>query len=219
MKTNSLRHFACVVATFVCHHSLALQAAAPATQDDRLDQLARLVQDPHPRVRVEAVRALAKIPTARAAGLVLSAVDGIGTDPFLDYAVWLSINDLASQFLAALESGAWLPDSPAKQRQLEFALRALDPALAANAVTKLLSNKPLTRNGTGPWIELIGTAGGPVELNRLWEQAVTGGFDDLATARALASLAQAARLRNVKPGGDGSRAVALLDSKSLEVRR
>lgn len=199
---------ACLAAAFLCLHSAAALAAAPVTSDARLAQLAKLVQDPHPRVRVEAVRALAKIPSAKSAELVLSAVNGIGADPFLDYAVWLSINDLAQPFLAALESGAWVPDSPAKQQQLEFAMKALDPALAASSVAKILAAKPLTKDGAGPWIELIGAAGGPAEINRLWEQVAKRDFTDAALVRAMNALASAARLRNVKPAGDGSRATA-----------
>jgi hypothetical protein len=184
----------------------AAAPTAPASRDAALASLAKLVADPHPRVRVEAVRALAKIPTAQSAALVLSAVDGIGSDPFLDYAVWLSINDLAQPFLAALESGAWVPDSPAKQKQLEFAMKALDPQLASASVTKILASKPITKDGAGPWIELIGAAGGAAEVNQLWEQATSGHFSsDAAQVRALNALTQAARLRNLKPAGDGSR--------------
>ncbi|MEN9572799.1 MAG: hypothetical protein RL514_654 [Verrucomicrobiota bacterium] len=193
-------------------------AAAAAAPDARLAALAKLVQDPHPRVRVEAVRALAKIPSAQSAALVLSAVDTIGADSFLDYAVWLSINDLAQPFLAALESGAWVPDSTAKQQQLEFAMKALDPALASASVAKILAAKPLTKDGAGPWIELIGAAGGPEQINRLWEQAAKREFTDAALTRALKSLTSAARLRNVKPAGDGSRAVAFFAYATLPQR-
>ncbi len=175
-------------------------------QTEALDLLAKAVADTHPRVRVEALRALARIPTARAAELVLTAVDTIGSDPFLDYAVWLSINDLAPQFLAALESGKWSPDSPAKQRQLEFAMKSLDPALAASSVAKILAAKPLTKDGSGPWIELIGAAGGQAEINKLWEMVAARELNDAALIRGLSSLASAARLRNIKPAGDGSRA-------------
>ena len=191
---------------------------ASLSESDAVARLAKLVTDPHPRVRVEAIRALAKFPSAKSAALVLSAVDDIGTDKFLDYAVWLSINDLAPQFLAMLESGAWVPDSLAKQRQLEFAMRALDPALAASSVAKILASKPLTKDGAGPWIELIGAAGGPPEINRLWEQTVTNGFDDKATPRALNALASAARLRGLKPAGDASRGVRMLADAAVPTR-
>ncbi|NBR84971.1 MAG: hypothetical protein EB141_00020 [Verrucomicrobia bacterium] len=197
-----------VLVALLAFSSVMSTAAAPASHEAALARLAPLVADPHPRVRTEAVRALAKIPSAKAAELVLAAADGIGADPFLDYAVWLSINDLAQPFLAALESGAWVPDSPAKQKQLEFAMKALDPALASSSVAKILAAKPLTKDGAGPWIELIGAAGGPAEVNRLWEQVAKRDFNDATLVRAMNALAAAARLRNVKPAGDGSRAVA-----------
>ncbi len=193
-------------------------AGASFSESDTVAHLARLVADPHPRVRVEAVRALAKFPSARSAELVLSAMDGIGSAPFLDYAVWLSINELAQPFLAALESGAWVPNSPAKQTQLEYALKALDPALAASSVAKLLAAKPLTKDGSGPWIELIGAAGGSAEINRLWEQVVKRDFTDAALHRALNVLSRAARLRNVKPAGDASPGLALLSDANPATR-
>ncbi|NBV23451.1 MAG: hypothetical protein EBS05_16220 [Proteobacteria bacterium] len=207
-----------LLGAFLACSTLPSATAASASHDAALARLAPLVTDPHPRVRAEAVRALAKIPSAKAAELVLVAADGIGADPFLEYAVWLSINDLAQPFLAALESGAWVPDSPAKQKQLEFAMKALDPALASSSVAKILAAKPLTKDGAGPWIELIGAAGGPAEVNRLWEQVVARNFDTPALNRALGALASAARLRNVKPAGDSAPGMSLLAYATFPTR-
>ncbi len=193
-------------------------AGATVSVNAAVDRLAKLVQDPHSRVRMEAVRTLAKFPSARSAELVLTTVDGIGADSFLEYAVWLSINDLAEPFLVALESGAWLPDSPAKQRQLEFAMKSFEPALAASSIAKILSGKTLARDGSGPWIELIGAAGGGAEINRLWEQVVARNFSETALNRALRALTSATRLRNAKPSGDASRAVSLLSNPNIATR-
>jgi len=198
--------------------SYLADASTSFAESDTVARLAKLVTDPHPRVRLEAVRALAKFPSAKSAELVLSAVDTIGADTFLDYAVWLSINELAQPFLASLESGAWLPDSPAKLRQLEYAMKSLDPALASSSVTKFLAAKPLTKDGSGPWIELIGAAGGPAEVNRLWEQIVKRDFTEAALVRALNALTAAVRLRNVQPAGDASRGLALLSDANLATR-
>ncbi len=169
------------------------------TQTETLDRLAKAVADEHPRVRVEALRALARIPTARSAGLVLSAVETLGTDPFLEYAAWLSINDLVEPFLAALESGAWNPEGQAKQ--LEFAMKAIEPAQASTVLTKLTANRPLPANGDGPWIELVGQSGGASELRKMFEQVLSGGFVEPAAQRALTALTEAARLRNARPDG------------------
>ena len=188
-----------------------------AAEDARLVPLAKLAQDESPRVRVEAVRALAKIPSAKSVELVLGVLDK-PMDPFLDYAVWLSINDLAQPFLKALESGEWKPDTAAKQKQLEFAMKSIEPGLASSFIAKTLNAKPLPRDGSGPWIDLVGQAGGPAELEKLFAQVLSGGFDDAASARALAALGQAARLRNAKPGGDVTRVGQLFENANPAVK-
>ena len=72
----------------------------------RLAALEKLVRDDSPMVRLEALRALAKIPSAKSAELALTVLDK-PMDPFLDYALWLTINDLADQWIAAVKSGEW----------------------------------------------------------------------------------------------------------------
>jgi putative heme-binding domain-containing protein len=163
------------------------------------DMLATLVQDEHPRVRMEAMRALAKIPTARSAELILAATEK-PMDKYLDYAAWLSINDLADPWIAAIKSGAW--KSEGKEKQLAFGLNAVTPDLAASALPAVLPQGDLPRDGSGPWIELISKAGGAGELTRIFNQAIAGNFDTGATPRALAALAESARTRGVRPEGD-----------------
>jgi putative heme-binding domain-containing protein len=179
------------------------------------DWLAERVADEHPRVRLEAVRALAHVPTAAAAATALRALDK-PMDRFLDYGLWLTVNDLADPWLAALESGSLSPDGDT--RGLEFGLRAVEPDKAARVLGKLLARHPLTRDGRGPWVELIGQAGGPAELRQLLDRVVTDGFDEAATARALTALAEAARLRQVRPSGDLQSFAKLLDHPSEPIR-
>lgn len=182
-----------------------------------LQLLTPRIADEHPRVRVEALRALARIPQARAAELALTAADtlsppsprdeGAGrgpgrgaseyTDKYLDYALWLTINDLAPVWIAAVKSSAWKPDN--REKQLEFALKAIEPARASEVLSQLLGDKPLPRDGSGPWIDLIARAGTGREADRLFSQAVTNGFDDAATVRALAAVGEAIRARNAMP--------------------
>jgi putative membrane-bound dehydrogenase-like protein len=180
-----------------------------------LDLLAKAVADDHPRVRLEALRALARIPTARAAELALSAADR-PLDGHLDYALWLTINDLAEPWLAALKSGAWKIEG--REKQLAFGLRAVEPAKASAVLGQLLGGKPLPKDGSGPWIELIGQAGGAKELRRLLDQILAAGFEDAAAARAIAALGQAARLRDAQPGGDLAGLTALFDHANESVR-
>jgi putative heme-binding domain-containing protein len=178
-----------------------------------LDLLAPRIRDAHPQVRMEAARALSRIPSAKAAELILSAVD-MPMDAHLDYALWLSINDLASVWLEAIDSGAWKPEG--RQKQLEFGLKAIEPALANKILAKVLKNIP--RDGSGGSIELVGQAGGASQLRELLDQVLQGGFTDTAAARALNALSEAVRLRNVKPPGDLSGVSRLLEGADEQVR-
>ena len=189
----------------------AVRVLPPAAS---LDVLAKLVADEHPRVRLEAVRALGSHTSARAAELALGALER-PMDPFLDYAVWLTINELAAPWVAAVKSGAW--PVRGREQQLEFALKAIEPALASEILGQLIGQADLAREGAGPWIELIGTAGGPAELRRLFDALLRGELAAAAEQRAFAALGDAARLRSMKPSGDLSGLETLLASP--EARR
>ena len=180
-----------------------------------LGQLSKLVTDANPRVRLEAVRALGKFNSARAAELALSVLNQ-PMDPFLDYALWLTVNELAEPWLAALKSGAW--KVAGREAQLEFGLKAIQPALASEVLGQLLGNQPLPRDGAGPWIELVGAAGGAKQLRQLYDQVLAGGFDEPASLRALIALGNAARLRSVKPEGDLAPLAPLLKANDEKVR-
>lgn len=171
---------------------------AVAADDGRMELLARLVRDESPRVRVEALRALAKVPSARSAELALGVLD-LPMDPTLDYALWLTINELAEPWIEAVRSGGWKAEG--RERQLEFALRALKPEQVARVLGSVLGDRALPADGSGPWIEILGNAGAPAHLRRLLDQAVAGGFQPGATARVLKALGEAVRLRKVKPSG------------------
>ena len=106
---------------------------------------------------LHAIRALGRLNTARAAELALGVLEK-PMDPFLDYALWLTINELATPWLDAVRSGTWL--IAGREAQLAFGLKAVEPALAADVLARLLANRPLPRDGSGPWLELIATAGG-----------------------------------------------------------
>ncbi len=177
------------------------------------DLLAVAVKDAHPRARLEAVRALGKIPNARSAELALSVLD-LPMDDFLDYGIWLSINELAQPWLQAIQSGAWNPEG--REKQLQFALRSIDSGLASTVVQKLLAGKDIP--STGQWIELVSKSGSAEELGRLFNQAVAGKFDDAASARALTALDDASRLRNLKPAGDLNHVAKMFSDNNARVQ-
>jgi putative heme-binding domain-containing protein len=170
--------------------------AQTVPRETNLKALEKLIQDDSPRVRLEALRALAKIPTAKSSELALSVLDK-PMDPFLDYALWLTINDLADPWIAAIKSGEWKVEG--REKQLEFGLKAIEPEKASSVLGQLLGDQPLSPEGKGPWIELIGRAGSPKELQRLYDQILRRGFDKATAARAIAALNEASRLRNARP--------------------
>ena len=63
--------------------------------------------DPHPRVRMEAVRAVALIREPRSIETALKAL-AQPTDRFLDYALWLTTYELQPVWLPALERGEFV---------------------------------------------------------------------------------------------------------------
>src|SRR5260221_612350 len=96
----------------------------------------------------------------------------IPDDPFYDFAAWLSINDLAKPWTDAIASGAW--KSEGREAQLAFGLKSIDPALASATLSRLFTAGKVPVDGSGPWIELIGDAGGPAELQRLLDGLLAG---------------------------------------------
>lgn len=170
------------------------------------------LNDDHPRVRLEAIRALAGQKTPRSAELALASLEK-PMDPFLDYAVWLTINDLSQVWLNSLKTGSWKPTG--RERQLEFGLKAIEPAQAAGVLDQLIGSDPLPKDGSGPWIDLIGKAGSQETLGRLFSQILAGGFDTAAGAKSLAALAEAARVRNVRPSGDLNKVSGLFANEGV----
>jgi putative heme-binding domain-containing protein len=183
--------------------------------DQPLEELARLVSDEHPRVRIEAMRAAAKIETPRSAELVLSAVDR-PMDRFVDYAAWLSINDLAAEWLEGIRSGKWKGSE--HQKQLEFGLNAIEPKLASSVLEQVLPAGALPQDGSGPWLNLIAKAGSKEQLQRVFELALADETTLDGRSRALQALKEAARVRQLKPEEDEDRVGSLFENESGEIQ-
>src|SRR5205085_11878344 len=79
-------------------------------------------------------------------------------------------------------------------------------------------NTPLPRDGSGGMVELIGQAGSGLQMRFMFNQVLTGGFDNEGALRALNSLIEAARLRGVRPAGDPTEISKLLGSPSDNIR-
>jgi len=181
---------------------------------NQLEEILR--DDAHPRHRLEAMRALARIPTARSAELILDAAMKNNGDVFLNHAAWLSINELAKPWTDAIASGAW--KSEGREAQLDFGLKALPADLSRATLARALAEGKVNL-AQGPWIQLIGQSGGPDDLRRLYEillvsygtvccpdkdvETLTAApVNDTDALRILAALLESARVRNTRPAGD-----------------
>ncbi len=182
---------------------------------DALSLVAARVHDEFPRARVEAVRAAATMPGAETAGLVLSALDH-PLDRFLDYAIWLSINDLAEPWVRAIESGDWKWEG--REKQLEFGLKAIEPAQAGRVLAKILKEKPLDREGNGPWLDLIAAAGSAEQAADLLLKTLDGGFTESGAIKALKALSEAARIRQVTPASQRERVAELFKTPNNDLK-
>lgn len=170
-----------------------------------------------PRERLEAVRRLGRTTDDPVAALdVALRVLDKPMDRFLDYALWLTVNELAGPWLAKLEAGTI--DATTRGKPIEFVLSAVEPARATKALGSLLARNPVPADGSGPWLDLIATAGGPNELRKLFDQSLARGFDVATTPRALQALAKASRTRKTKPTGDLLPVVRYLDAKDEATR-
>lgn len=169
-------------------------------QDKALQWLGSKVKDDFARVRLESLRTLARIPTGASAALALSVLDQ-PMDSTLDYALWLTINDLSEPWVEAMVSGAWNPFEAGREKQLEFGLNSLETAQSQRALALLVERRGFPKDGSGSMIEWIGRSGAAGELRALWNQWKQGGFEKQVAPRVWNALAEAARVRFLQPAG------------------
>ncbi len=178
--------------------------------------LEKRVGDEHPRVRLEAVLSLGRVGTAAAAEKVLSVLDK-PMDPFLDYAVWLAINELTRPWLESVKDGSWA--IAGREKQLEFALKAIEPTYASEVLSGLIAKGTVALDGSGSWFELIAAAGSTAEVSALYERLLKGDLTEDVTLRGLKALTEAARLRSVKPSARLNNVAAWVQSPSPRLRQ
>ena len=195
----------------------ATDSSQPLDSKTALEIYRQAVVDEHPRVRLEAIRGLGKIKTAEAASMALTSLE-LPRDRFLDFALATTMDELADVFMVALNQGQWKPDSPARERQLEFVLTNIDSGRAASYLSKRLAKESIPADGSGPWIELIAQAGGKIELTKLFEQIMNNDFAGNVQARAIDSLANAQRVRKLQPAGDLNRIRTFLTEKNSNIQ-
>jgi len=171
----------------------------PGQSAKALAWLETAVADEHPRVRLEAVRALAEFPQLDAAKLALRAVDQ-PLDQFSEYALWQTSRELASVWLPEVVAGRF--DFEGKIPRLLFAIRSAEATPAVSVlVAKWKNGEVLAENGIAA-VETIAQLGDPDHLRFVFDKVTSNDAVPSTAALMLRTLAEAKRKRNVQPAGD-----------------
>ncbi|MFV0446156.1 MAG: PVC-type heme-binding CxxCH protein [Planctomycetaceae bacterium] len=184
-----------------------------------LDLLAARVADDAPRVRLEAVRALALIrqpesieiaaraldpPTERVYQFEIegqrkpAAPDDFAWDEWLDYALWLTSRELQPIWEPALLAGKIDFDGNAKHTA--FVLKSAGSPATVPALLKLLSAGEVAEADRADVLDAIAAFGRPEDLQGVLQLSVDA-TDDVVRHGYLQSLVEAFRLRKARPAG------------------
>ncbi|SIN90785.1 putative membrane-bound dehydrogenase domain-containing protein [Singulisphaera sp. GP187] len=184
---------------------------------DPVATMAQQVIDDHPRVRLEAVRALGLFPTTQAAELAMSALDR-PVDRFLDYALWLTARELAPTWLPEVQAGRF--DFKGHIGHLVFALQANGSSGVVKPLVESLRASKIPKEQVSGVLTTVATLGDPSDLAMVLDLALEGGSSTHGQrATLLETLAKAARQRKVQPTGDLNRVASLLDGKDEALSR
>ncbi|UFH56135.1 PVC-type heme-binding CxxCH protein [Spirosoma sp. KNUC1025] len=174
---------------------------------DELALLTKAMQDTHPRVRLEAVIALRQIQSAEAARTALTALDQ-PMDEFLDFALWQTVRELEPQWISQLKTN---PSRLGDARKTVFALKSVSSPEAVAQLMQLYKQGQVPEDYQKDVLTSIAKWGRAPELTALFDMSLQNPSDKNTSDR-LATLADAAGQRNVKPTSDLSRIGRFLES-------
>jgi putative heme-binding domain-containing protein len=176
---------------------------------------ANAVNDEHPRVRLEAVRALAQIPNIESVSAIMQATDK-PVDRFLDFAIWQAIHDLQPVWLPQVADGSY--DFNNNVRYLSYALSASRSPELVSPLLKLVKANQVDAELIPSVLELIAAFGKQEQLSEVFEMAVAGKQADAQQRAALLqAMVRSAGEKNSKPQGDLTRLAPLLENESNDL--
>lgn len=173
---------------------------------DGMSLLSVLVADEHPRVRLEAVRALAGLRSTEAAVVALRALD-LPTDRFLDFAIWRTTWELADVWLPALEAGE--TDFDGDVSHLTFALQAAadrtnlnsgdSSKSVASRLLDLIFTDTMNRQQRNNSSRVVAALATPAELQKVLTHAVSVETKPTLRSMCVSLLLHAAESRRLRP--------------------
>jgi putative heme-binding domain-containing protein len=197
--------------TLIKAHDHRVRAAATRVQSDwitpaGLKLLLNAVDDSHPLVRLEGVRAFAKVQTPQAVEYALRVLDK-PLDRTLDYALWLTIRELEPYWLPEFQAGRLTFGGDA--RKLAFALNAIGNMDTLKPVLALIEGGKVPHENLQGIYLLLTQIGGAEELAKVLtyasKHATPARRDELVRA-----VEDAVRTRKLPPPRDASGLTTLL---------
>lgn len=174
------------------------------------------VDDPHPRVRLEAVGGLGRLGTPRGVQAATRVLQ-YEMDRFLDYALWLTCWSTRDRWLPAFQAGRLQFDRD--PQRLAFAVEAVGQPGTVRPLVELLESGSIPEAQRGSVLDVIAALGDKSDLQLVLDLALRSETQTILRARLLTKLAEIARSRRLVPSGDLSRITALLESTQAAERR
>ena len=185
---------------------------SPEPIPDAKTRLRRLLGDPNPRPRLEAVVACASRTEAEALPLALTALDS-EVDKFIDYSLQQSVFATETAWLPAAQSGTLKFDKPA---HLAFALETIGGEIAAALARKSLAGE-LSDEAKPRLMATLARVGNASDLSEVL--AFAGDQQGETRLHLLERLLETWESRKVKPDRlAGERLQKFLDSEDVAVR-
>ncbi|QDT54298.1 Membrane bound L-sorbosone dehydrogenase [Caulifigura coniformis] len=172
------------------------------------------VVDVNPRVRLEAVRALAKSTDPKAIELAMEALRG-DVDQYLDYALWLTARELEPIWQPALDKGEITFGGNAKQ--LAFVCKAAGSPAAAKHLLALVTGGKVDATDLAGVLEVIGESGSKEQLQTVLN-LTSDATDPARCSTILSALINSHRRRNQTPGGAEPVLASLLKRPEPEIQ-
>jgi putative heme-binding domain-containing protein len=170
---------------------------------DRLDNpvkyMASAVNDEHPRVRLEGVRALAERLQSDSAALALTVLKK-PMDRFLDFALWQAMRDLELQWVPLVKSGQL--DKVGSLDQLTFAVRSVDAVDVVNPLIELVRKGEAKGDNAVSLLQLVVSLSNPQQLTQVWQLLTEGGLNEDQKLAVLTAMVDTTQLRRIKPAGE-----------------
>lgn len=169
---------------------------------DPIPSLRRAIQDPHPRVRLEAIIAASSLDRPECLPILLRAVE-FPIDPWIEYALTQAIRVSKPAWKDALKSGAIsLEESP---RAVEWLVRLDRSPDTLDFVRQRFASDALSEPRRESLMAVLADAGSPDDLALLLKPdccQTAGRLNPKLRARTLDVLRRATRERGIRPTGD-----------------